>query len=81
MAPSEYTEARLADMLALRGQGSVPGGRPARVHDRDSDGETLTILDDMRAFETGVLFHCYTGDVACMQAITARGGYISIQAS
>ena len=53
-------------------------GLPVIIHDRDSDGETLTILDEMRAFETGVLFHCYTGDVAYMQAITARGGYISI---
>ena len=51
---------------------------PAIIHDRDSGGETLAILDEMNAWETGVLFHCYTGDVAYMQAITARGGYISI---
>ena len=48
------------------------------IHDRESGGETLDVLDDMRAWDTGVLFHCYTGDVAYMQAITARGGLISI---
>ncbi|MSP55601.1 MAG: TatD family deoxyribonuclease [Myxococcales bacterium] len=115
---SEYTEGRLADMLALRGPAGTVNTRAGRVvalgemgldyhydysprdlqraafraqlaaarelelpviiHDRDSDGETLTILDDMRAFDTGVLFHCYTGDVGYMEAITGRGGYISI---
>lgn len=53
-------------------------GRPVIIHDRDSAGETLAILDEERAFESGVLYHCYTGDVAYMEAIVARGGYISI---
>lgn len=53
-------------------------GMPVIIHDRDSGGETLAVLDEMRAWETGVLFHCYTGDAAYMEAITARGGFISI---
>ena len=51
---------------------------PVIIHDRDSGGETLAILDEEATWETGVLFHCYTGDVPYMQQIVARGGYISI---
>ncbi len=108
---AEFTDERLADMLALRGgianvvalgemgldfhydysprevqraafRAQLAAAKelnlPVIIHDRDSSGETLTILDEERAFDTGVLFHCYTGDVAYMQAITDRGGFISI---
>ncbi|MFZ5481068.1 MAG: TatD family hydrolase [Myxococcota bacterium] len=51
---------------------------PIVVHDRDSDGETTRILDEEAAWDTGVLFHCYTGDVAMMEAIVSRGGLVSI---
>jgi TatD DNase family protein len=51
---------------------------PVIIHDRDSGGETLAILDEERAWDGGVLFHCYTGDVAYMEAIVQRGGFISI---
>ena len=53
-------------------------GLPVVIHDRESQGETLAILDETRAWEHGVLYHCYTGDVPYMDAIIARGGYISI---
>jgi TatD DNase family protein len=53
-------------------------GRPIIVHDRESDGETLRILDEEGAFEGRVLYHCYTGGVAHMREIVERGGYISI---
>jgi TatD DNase family protein len=52
--------------------------KPVVIHDRESEGETLAILDEERAWETGVLYHCYTGDVAAMEQIVARGGYVSI---
>ncbi len=51
---------------------------PVVIHDRESDGETLAILDEEGAWATGVLYHCYTGDVAMMETIVARGGSISI---
>lgn len=51
---------------------------PVIIHDRDTEGETLRVLDEEDAWPTGVLYHCYTGDVAQMEAIVARGGYISI---
>ena len=57
-------------------------GKPIVIHDRESEGETLRILVDERAFPDqggpGVLYHCYTGDVVHMQEITERGGWISI---
>jgi TatD DNase family protein len=53
-------------------------GLPVIVHDRESAGETLAILDAARAWEQGVLYHCYTGDVAQMEEIVRRGGYVSI---
>lgn len=51
---------------------------PVIIHDRESAGETLRILDEEGAWEGGVLFHCYTGDVPTMEAIVARGGFVSI---
>lgn len=53
-------------------------GLPVVIHDRASEGETLRILVDDGQFPTGVLYHCYTGDVAAMREITHRGGYVSI---
>ncbi len=52
--------------------------KPIVIHDRESGGETLAILDETAAWDVGVLYHCYTGDVAHMEAITARGGSVSI---
>ena len=54
-------------------------GLPITIHDRDSDGETLDILEEEGAFDgSGVLFHCYCGDVEMMQRIVGLGGYIAI---
>lgn len=51
---------------------------PVIIHDRESGGETMAVLDEERAWETGVLFHCYTGDTSLMRQIVDRGGSISI---
>lgn len=53
-------------------------GRPIIIHDRDSDGETLKILDEEGAFRLPVQYHCFAGDVAHMEEVVSRGGYISI---
>lgn len=53
-------------------------GLPVVIHDRESAGETLAILDEEGAWAGGVLYHCYTGDVGHMRDIVARGGYVSI---
>lgn len=53
--------------------------KPIIIHDRDTDGETLAVLDDEDAWDgRGVVFHCFTGDVSTMAAIVERSGYISI---
>lgn len=52
---------------------------PLIIHDRDSEGETLEVLQDEGAFEgAGVLYHCYAGDVPAMERLVAAGGYLSI---
>jgi len=53
-------------------------GLPVIIHDRESGGETLALLDEARAWDVGVLFHCYTGDVGMMEAVVSRGGHVSI---
>lgn len=54
-------------------------GRPLVVHDRESGGESLGILDEEGAFDApGVLFHCFSGDVPGMEAVVGRGGYVSL---
>jgi TatD DNase family protein len=53
--------------------------RPIIIHDRDSDGETMAILDEEEAWVgRGVVYHCFTGDVPMMEEIVQRGGYVSI---
>ena len=56
--------------------------KPIVIHDRETDGETFAILREEGAFPDqggpGVLYHCFTGDVAAMDAIVAAGGFISI---
>ena len=52
---------------------------PIIMHDRDSAGETLQVLDEEGAFGgAGVLYHCYAGDVDGMWALVERGGMLSI---
>ncbi len=72
--------AREQQVLAFRTQlrAAKKLGLPVIIHDRESGGETLDMLDAERAWEGGVLFHCYTGDRATMQKIVERGGTISI---
>jgi TatD DNase family protein len=53
--------------------------KPIIIHDRDSEGETMAILDEQDAWSgRGVVYHCFTGDVEMMEQIVSRGGYISI---
>jgi len=53
--------------------------KPIIIHDRDSDGEVMAILDEEDAWSSaGVVYHCFTGDEATMREIVARDGFISI---
>jgi TatD DNase family protein len=52
---------------------------PIIIHDRDSGGETIEMLDEENAWAgRGLVYHCFTGDVALMRQIVDRGGYVSI---
>ena len=52
--------------------------KPIVIHDRESNDETFATLVEEGAFTGTVLFHCFTGTVPAMQAIVAKGGFISI---
>lgn len=73
-SPRDAQRACLREQIAL----ALALGLPIVIHDRESDGETLRILDAEGAFAGRVLYHCYTGGVAHMREIVARGGYVSI---
>ena len=51
---------------------------PIIIHDRDSNGEVLDILKQEKAFDDGVLFHCFCGGIDEMCEIVRLGGSISI---
>jgi TatD DNase family protein len=53
--------------------------KPIIIHDRDSDGETMAILDEESAWDgRGVVYHCFTGSVETMRDIVERSGFVSI---
>lgn len=52
--------------------------KPIVIHDRESDNETLAMLEALGAFEVGVVFHCFAGDVDDMRRVVDLGGYVSI---
>ena len=74
MSPRDEQRVCLREQIRL----ALSLAKPIVIHDRETDGETLQILDEERAFEGRLLYHCYTGGLAHMQEIVARGGYISI---
>lgn len=52
---------------------------PVVIHDRESQGETQAILEEEGSFDgAGVLYHCFTGDVAAMARIVSAGGFLSL---
>lgn len=52
---------------------------PVVVHDRETLGESLKILKEEGAFSgSGVLFHCFSGDLREMESVLSEGGWISI---
>ncbi len=66
---------------ALRAQArlALAHDLPLIVHDRDSEGEVFDILSEEGAFlGAGVLWHCFTLDLAAMERIVDAGGHISL---
>jgi TatD DNase family protein len=52
--------------------------KPVVVHCRDAHDETLAILGEERAGDTGGVMHCFSGDVAIARRCLDLGLYISL---
>jgi len=52
--------------------------KPIIVHCRDAHAETLAVLADERAGETGGVMHCFSGDVEIARRCLDLGLYISL---
>lgn len=53
-------------------------GMPVIIHDREAHQDVLETLKEEKAFDTGVLMHCYSGSVELMRQYVKLGAYISI---
>ena len=62
------------DQLALARELKLP----AIIHDRDAHEETLSILREERAWESGGVIHCFSGDFKMAAACIDMGFFISI---
>ncbi len=51
---------------------------PIIIHDREANQEVFDTLKAHKAFETGVLMHCYSGSTELAKEYVKRGAYISI---
>lgn len=52
--------------------------KPIIVHDRDAHDEILAIFDEEKAWDVGVVIHCFSGDWDYAQACIKRGAMISL---
>ena len=62
------------DQLALARELKLP----VIIHDRDAHAETAQILKEERAWETGGVIHCFSGDLKMATDCIDMGFYISI---
>lgn len=51
---------------------------PVIIHDREANQDVMTILKEEKAFETGVLMHCFSGSAELARQYVKLGAYISI---
>lgn len=53
-------------------------GKPIIIHDRDAHADTLNIIREERAGETGGVLHCFSGSWEMAQECMKMGFYISL---
>lgn len=53
-------------------------GKPVIVHDREANQETFDILREEKAFDNGVLMHCYSGSAELARQYVKLGAFISL---
>ncbi|WZL73441.1 TatD family hydrolase [Clostridiaceae bacterium 35-E11] len=51
---------------------------PIIIHDREANEDVMRILKKEKAFDTGVVLHCYSGSAELAKQYTKLGAYISI---
>jgi TatD DNase family protein len=51
---------------------------PIIIHDREANEEVFKILKEEKAFDTGVVMHCYSGSAELARQYIRLGAYISI---
>lgn len=51
---------------------------PIIIHDRDANDEVMKILKEEKAFDTGVVLHCYSGSAELARQYVKLGAYLSI---
>ncbi|TCO78636.1 TatD family hydrolase [Marinisporobacter balticus] len=51
---------------------------PIIIHDRDANDDVMRILKEEKAFDTGVVLHCFSGSVELARQYIKLGAYISI---
>lgn len=51
---------------------------PVIIHDREAHQDVFDILDEIDAYETGVIMHCFSGSAELALEYLKRGAYISI---
>ncbi len=51
---------------------------PIIIHDRDANNDVMNILKEEKAFDNGVLMHCYSGSAELAKEYIKLGAYISI---
>ena len=51
---------------------------PVIIHDREAHQDVFDMLDEVDAYQTGVIMHCFSGSVELAQEYLKRGAYISI---
>ena len=74
LSPQDVQLKRFRELIALAREVKLP----VVVHDRDAHRETLSILQEEKAFEVGGVIHCFSGDYAMASKCFDMGFYISI---
>ncbi|MFH1276768.1 MAG: TatD family hydrolase [Candidatus Eisenbacteria bacterium] len=62
------------EQLAMAGR----VGKPVVIHDRDAHDEVAGVLAEHAGAFPGGVMHCFSGDVALMEAVLPLGFYVSI---
>lgn len=72
-SPREVQQERLADFIRL----ARTTQKPLVIHCRDAFNDCFRIFDAEDAWNSGGVFHCYTGDAKTAAHITSKGFHVS----